>query len=289
MLGAAHIADKALLPALRAARSAETLAIASRDPARARAMAEKHGVPRVHDSYDSLLADAEIDAVYIPLTNDQHLPWTLRALAAGKHVLCEKPLAMSSAEAEQMAAAAIAAGRLLMEAFMYRFNPRQRELVASMRGQVVRHVAASFGFRLRDPDNYRARPDLGGGALMDVGCYCIDVSRWLLGEPIGARAYMRSEAVDMTVTGVLRFDSGATASIWGSFESPERQSLEVVTDDQVIRVERPFSSMEPEDPYRVMVEEFSAAALGGGPSPLPLEWSIANMRAIELVRGSATG
>jgi D-xylose 1-dehydrogenase (NADP+, D-xylono-1,5-lactone-forming) len=287
VLGAAHIADKALLPALRAARNAETLAIASRDPGRARAVAEKHGVPRVHDSYDSLLADAEIDAVYIPLTNDQHLPWSLRALAAGKHVLCEKPLAMSSAEAEQMAAAAGAAGRLLMEAFMYRFHPRQRELVASMEGRTVRHVAATFGFRLRDPANYRAQPELGGGALMDVGCYCIDVARWLLGEPVGAHAYMRSQAVDMTVTGVLRFDSGATASIWASFESPERQSLEVVTDDQVIRVERPFSSMEPEDPYRVMVEEFSAAALEGRPSPLPLEWSIANLHAIELVRGSA--
>jgi predicted dehydrogenase len=287
VLGAAHIADKALLPALRAAGNAETLAIASRDPARARAMAGKHGVPRVHDSYDALLADAEIDAVYIPLTNDQHLPWTLRALAAGKHVLCEKPLALSAAEAEQMAAAASSAGRLLMEAFMYRFNPRMRRLVASMAGRQVLHVAAGFGFRLRDPANYRARPELGGGALMDVGCYCIDVSRWLLGEPIGARAFVRSDAVDMTVTGVMRFGSGATASIWASFESPERQSLEVVTDDEVVRVEKPFTSLEPEDPYRVMVEEFSAAVLGGGPSPLPLEWSIANMRAIELVRGSA--
>jgi predicted dehydrogenase len=287
VLGAAHIADKALLPALQAARGAEVLAIASRGQERAQALADKYRLPRVHATYDDLLADPEIDAVYIPLTNDQHLPWTLRALAAGKHVLCEKPIALTAAEAEQMAAAAQSAGRLLMEAFMYRFNPRMRRLLASMAGRNVRHVAASFGFRLRDPNNYRAQAELGGGALMDVGCYCVDVSRWLLGEPAGARAFARSDAVDMTVTAVMGFGSGATASIWASFESPERQSLEVVTDDEVIRVEKPFTSLEPEDPYRVMVEEFSAAALGGGPAPLPLEWSIANLRAIELVRGSA--
>ena len=287
MLGAAHIADKALLPALRAARGCEVLAIASREPERARLLAAKHGVPRVHDSYPALLADPELDAVYIPLTNDQHLPWTLRALAAGPHVLCEKPLALDAAQAQQMAAAAADSGLLLMEAFMYRFNPRMRELVASLAGRRVLHVAATFGFRLRDLGNYRGQAALGGGALMDVGCYCIDVARWLLGEPEAVRAFMRSGAVDMTVSGVLRFASGATASIWASFESPERQSLEVVTEADVLRIETPFTSMEPEDPYRVMVEEFSAAALGGGPSPLPLEWSIANLRAIDLVRRAA--
>ena len=287
MLGAAHIADKALLPALRSARGAEVVAIASRDPQRAQSMAARHGVPRVHDSYQALLADPELDAVYIPLTNDQHLPWTLRALAAGKHVLCEKPMAMDAAGAEQMAAAAAESGLLLMEAFMYRFNPRIQELVASLAGRRILHVAASFGFRLKDLGNYRAQPDLGGGALMDVGCYCIDVVRWLLGEPAEARAFVRSDAVDMTVSGILRFGSGASASIWASFESPERQSLEVVTENKVLRIEKPFTAMEPDDPYRLMVEEFSAAALGGGPSPLPLKWSIANLRAIELVRQAA--
>ena len=297
MLGAADIADKALLPAMRAAAGSEPLAIASRDPKRAQAMAARHGIPRVHATYDHVLADPDVDAVYLPLTNDAHKPWTLRALAAGKHVLCEKPLALNAAEAAEMGSAAHAAGRLLMEAFMYRFHPRMRELVAGMGGRRVRHVHAAFGFRMKDPGNYRARSELGGGALYDVGCYCVDVSRWLLGEPDQVRAFAHppsdlpplagggkvgSHAVDMTTTALLHFPSGATASVWASMESPEHQVLEIVTTDEVTRVEKPFTSMESVDPYRVMVEEFAAAASSGGASPLPVEWSIANLRALDL-------
>jgi D-xylose 1-dehydrogenase (NADP+, D-xylono-1,5-lactone-forming) len=263
------------------------LAIASRDPARARALAARHQVPRVHETYEALLADPEVDAVYVPLTNDAHRPWTLRGLAAGKHVLCEKPLAMNAAEAEEMGAAATAAGRLLMEAFMYRFQPRLRALAASLAGRRLRHVHAAFGFTLRDPANYRLRAELGGGALYDVGCYCVDVVRWLLGEPDAARAFMRGDPVDMTTSALLHFASGATASVLASFESPEHQVLEIVTDEEVLRIERPFTSQEPDDPYRLMVEEFSAAALRGGPSPLPLDWSIANARGLDRIREAA--
>jgi D-xylose 1-dehydrogenase (NADP+, D-xylono-1,5-lactone-forming) len=282
VLGAADIADKALLPAMRAAAGSEPLAIASRDPKRAQAMAARHGIPRVHATYDHVLADPDVDAVYLPLTNDAHKPWTLRALAAGKHVLCEKPLALNAAEATEMGSAAHAAGRLLMEAFMYRFHPRMRELVAGMAGRQVRHVHAAFGFRMKDPGNYRARSELGGGALYDVGCYCVDVSRWLLGEPDQVRAFAHRGSVDMTTTALLHFPSGATASVWASMESPEHQALEIVTTDEVTRVEKPFTSMESVDPYRVMVEEFAAAASSGGASPLPVEWSIANLRALDL-------
>ena len=285
MLGAADIADKALLPAMRAAAGSEPLAIASRSPQRAQALASRHGVPRVHATYDHLLADPDIDGVYLPLTNDAHRPWTLRALAAGKHVLCEKPLALNSAEAEEMAAAAGAAGRLLMEAFMYRFHPQMRMLASSLGGRSVRHVHAAFGFHLRDPENYRARSELGGGALYDVGCYCIDVARWLLGEPDQVRAFAHRGAVDMTTTALLHFPSGATASVWASMESPEHQALEVVTDQEVTRVEKPFTSMKPVNPYQVMVEEFTQAAQAGGPSPLSPAWSIANLRVLELASG----
>ncbi len=267
---------------MRAAAGSEPLAIASRRPQRAQALASRHGVPRVHATYDHLLADPDIDGVYLPLTNDAHRPWTLRALEAGKHVLCEKPLALNAAEGEEMAAAARSTGRLLMEAFMYRFHPQMRTLAAGLAGREVRHVHAAFGFRLKDPANYRARSELGGGALYDVGCYCIDVSRWLLGEPDQVRAFAHRGAVDMTTTAVLHFPSGATASVWASMESPEHQVVEVVTDAEVIRVEKPFTSMEPVNPYRAMVEEFTQAAQSGGPSPVPLEWSIANLRVLDL-------
>ncbi|HEX6350326.1 MAG TPA: Gfo/Idh/MocA family oxidoreductase [Candidatus Dormibacteraeota bacterium] len=281
VLGAADIADKALLPAMRAASGSEPLAIASRSPRRAQALAARHGVPRVHATYDHLLEDPDVDAVYLPLTNDAHKPWTLRALAAGKHVLCEKPLALNAGEGEEMAAAARSARRLLMEAFMYRFHPRMRGVVASMAGREVRHVQASFGFTLKDSGNYRARSELGGGALYDVGCYCIDVARWLLGEPDQVRAFAHGQAVDMTTTALLHFPSGATASVWASMQSPEHQVLEIVTADEVVRVEKPFTAMEPVNPYQVMVEEFAAAAQSGGQSPLPLEWSIANLRVLD--------
>ena len=241
-------------------------------------------MPRVHETYEALLADPDVDAVYLPLTNDRHRPWTLRALAAGKHVLCEKPLAMNAAEAEEMAAAATAARKVLMEAFMYRFQPQLRALAAAMAGRPLRHVHAAFGFTIRDLDNYRLRPELGGGALYDVGCYCVDVTRWLLGEPAEVRAFMRGDAVDMTTSALLRFPSGATASLWASFESPEHQVLEIVTDDEVVRMKQPFGAPGSNDPYRLMVEEFSAAAAGGGPAPQPVESSIANLRVLDAIR-----
>ena len=247
-------------------------------------MAERHAVPRVHETYEALLADPDVDAVYVPLSNDGHRPWTLRALAAGKHVLCEKPLALNAAEAEEMAAAAAAARRLLMEAFMYRFQPRLRALAEAMASRTLRHVHAAFGFTIRDLDNYRLRPELGGGALYDVGCYCVDVTRWLLGEPADVRAFRRGAPVDMTTSALLRFPSGATASLWASFESPEYQVLEIVTDDEVVRVEHPFGPPGSDDPYRVMVEEFSAAAESGGAAPLPVESSIANLRVLDAIR-----
>jgi D-xylose 1-dehydrogenase (NADP+, D-xylono-1,5-lactone-forming) len=288
VLGGAWIADRAVLPALRAAAGCELLAIASRDPARARELAGRHGIPRVHGDYAALLADPDVEAVYLPLPNALHLPWTERALAAGKHVLCEKPLALNATEAREMAGAARRAGRLLMEAVMYRFHPRMRALAERLSGAEVRHVSASFGFPIEAPGGYRLRPELGGGALLDVGCYVADVARWLLGEPERVEAVARRGVVDMTWSAVLGFAGGAQAALFASFESPQHQELVVVSADRVERLERPFTAWrDPDDPYRLMVEAFSEAARSGGRSPLPVESSIANMRLLDRIRDAA--
>src|SRR5438128_11453744 len=178
--------------------------MASRSPERAIAMLQPYPGVRILDSYDALLADPEVDVVYNPLPNSLHREWTLRALEAGKHVLCEKPIGLNAGEAEEMAAAASDAGKHLMEAFMYRFHPAMRELVASSRGAI--HVEASFGFQVREASDIRVHPALGGGALLDVGCYTVSVARWILGEPdrIVARSSIRN-GVDMTTCALLHF------------------------------------------------------------------------------------
>jgi predicted dehydrogenase len=289
VLGAAAIADRVLLPALRQAAGAELQAIASRDQARARELAARHGVPRVHADYAALLADPDVDAVYVPLPNSLHLPWTQRALAAGKHVLCEKPLALNATEAREMADAARASGRLLMEAVMYRFHPRMRALARSLAGAEIRHVAASFAFPLDAPGNYRLRPDLGGGALLDVGFYTADVARWLLGEPERVEAVIRQDGVDMSCTALLGFAGGGQAALFSSFESPELQELRVVCSDRVEVVEQPFTAWRnPHDPYQLMVEEFCEAVRTGAPPPVPLESSIATMRLLDRIRDAAS-
>jgi predicted dehydrogenase len=277
-----------MLPALRTARGSDLCAIAAREPERARRLAARHGVPHVHADYAELLADAEVDAVYLPLPNSLHLDWTLRALAAGKHVLCEKPLALNAMEGAEMAEAARAAGRLLMEAAMYRFDPSMRRLVASLAGSQVRHVSAAFGFPLAAPGNYRLRPELGGGALLDVGFYVADVARWLLGEPERVEAVIRREMVDMSCSALLGFPGGAQAALYASFESPELQELVVVGAERVERLERPFTgSPDPHEPYRLMVEAFSEAALAGDPAPLPLASSIGTLRLLDRIRDAA--
>jgi D-xylose 1-dehydrogenase (NADP+, D-xylono-1,5-lactone-forming) len=288
VLGAAWIADVALLPAMRRAAGAEPLAIAARDAARAAELASRHGVPRVHDDYAALLADPEVDAVYVPLPNSLHLEWTQRALAAGKHVLCEKPLALNATEGREMAEAARAAGRLLMEAAMYRFHPRMRALAAELAGAEVRHVSASFAFPIDKPDNYRMRPELGGGALLDVGFYVADVTRWLLGEPERVEAVIRRAAVDMSCSALLGFPGGAQAALFASFEAVEHQELVVVCGDRVERVEQPFTGWrDPLEQYCLMVEAFSEAVRTGGPAPLPVESSIANLRLLDRIRDAA--
>jgi predicted dehydrogenase len=280
-----------VIPAIEASRNGRLVSIASREADHARELASQHSFARVAESYEAVLEDRDVDAVYIPLVNTLHREWTLRALAAGKHVLCEKPLAINAAQAEEMAAASRTAGLHLMEAFMYRFHPRARTFVESVRDPL--YVDATFGFTIRDLANYRMRASLGGGALLDVGCYTVNIARWILGEPDEVFATFRrdtshDDAVDMTVTALLQFPSGGTASIWASFESPEEQELVVVERERTQRLTKPFSAWrDPNDPYQLMVESFADSVIENRPVAIPLDESVANMRVLDRIRAVA--
>jgi len=275
-----------VLPAIAASKNGRVVAIASRDPGRAKAVADAYPGAKAIHSYEALLANPEVDAVYIPLVNNLHKEWTLRAVAAGKHVLCEKPLAMNAQEAEEMAVVAKSAGKHLMEAFMYRFHPRTRRFVEALTNPM--YVQASFGFTVKDTSDFRLQAPLGGGALLDVGCYGVSVARWILGEPSNVLARSRmAGGVDMTTSALLQFPGGQTASVWASFESPEEQSLTVVAREDVHRLNRPFSSREEVDEYQVMVESFAESILLDKPVAIPLGESIANMKVLDRIKEAA--
>ena len=287
VLGAAHIAGTAVLPAIAASSNGLLVAMASRSAERAREMLSAYPDVRALGSYEALLAHTEVDAVYIPLPNHLHKEWTLRALRAGKHVLCEKPLALNAPEAEEMAAAARAAGRFLMEAFMYRFHPDMHAFVEALREPL--HVAASFGFTVSRPEDIRLQAPLGGGALLDVGCYTVSVARWILGEPehVWAHSTIRN-GVDMTTSALLDFPGGASAAAWSSLESAEIQEVTVITRDGVQRRAPAFNTRERHDPYRLMVESFAGSVLEDRPVAIPITESIANMRTLDRIRAAAT-
>ena len=284
VLGAAWIAGRAVLPAIAASTNGRLVALASRDLDRAEQMAAPYRGVKVTGSYEALLSDPDVEAVYLPLINSEHKSWTLRALQAGKHVLCEKPLAMNARDATEMAAAAEAAQRLLMEGYMYRFHPDMQAFVDDLIDPF--HVRASFGFTVKDRANYRLVDRLGGGALLDVGCYTVSVARWILGEPTDLLAAARVvHGVDLTVDVLLQFAGGQTASLWASLESPEAQELTVITPSRVHRRERPFSAWhDPHDPYRLMIESFGDSVIENKPVAIPLTESIANLRVMDRIR-----
>jgi len=275
-----------VLPAIAASSNGRVVAIASREPERAKHMADGFDGARAAASYEALLADPEVDAVYIPLVNSEHKPWTLRALEAGKHVLCEKPLALNAAEAEEMAAAAKRSGKHLMEAAMYRFHPRTRAFIETLADPV--YVQASFGFPLKNKTDYRLDSAMGGGALLDVGFYVVSVSRWILGEPSEVLAHSRlRDGTDMTTSALLTFPRGETAAVWASFESAEDQELTVVTHQGAYRLGRPFNWPDEVDQYQLMVESFAASVLNDRPVEIPLSESIANMRVLDRIKEAA--
>ena len=231
ILGAARIAPMALIAPARRNLEAAVVGVAARDTIRAAAFAAKHGIERVYTAYDELLADPGIDAVYNPLPNSLHARWTIRALEAGKHVLCEKPFSATVGEAEAMAEAATRTGRVLMEAFHYRYHPlfgRLRAIIAAGEIGTVRHLDASFCIPLLRASDIRWRADLAGGALMDTGCYAVHLLRHLAqSEPEvrAARAKWTSGGVDRWLTAELAFPTGATARVTCGLLQPRLLSI----------------------------------------------------------------
>jgi xylose dehydrogenase (NAD/NADP) len=246
VLSTARINQK-VIPGLQAA--GEVVTIASRDAGQAAAAAQEFGIPGTHASYEALLADESVEAVYIPLPNSLHVPWTVRALEAGRHVLCEKPLGRHADAVEQTFATAEQHGRILMEAFMYRHHPqieRLLQIVASGRIGALRAVDASFGFNLGTAANIRLDPALDGGALMDVGCYCLHAIRQLGGEPesLGAVQVAR-DGVDITFSAALRFPGGAVGHFDCGFAQAPRHHLEVVGETGSVFLADPWHGATP--------------------------------------------
>ncbi|HVN15691.1 MAG TPA: Gfo/Idh/MocA family oxidoreductase [Anaerolineales bacterium] len=227
VLGAAAIVPAALTDPARSTPEVEVVAIAARDPQRAQAFARRHHIPRVHPTYNDLLADPNIDAIYNPLPNGLHAEWTIRALKAGKHVLCEKPFASNARQAEEMAKVAAETGLVLSEAFAYRYHPlttRVKEILAKGEIGAVQHIEAKFCFLLPSPNNIRFQYELAGGALMDSGCYPVSLIRFIAeAEPtvVGARTKTVSPQVDSQMSADLSFADGRSAHLTCDMLSPK--------------------------------------------------------------------
>src|SRR6266545_7348099 len=248
VLGAAAIVPMALTDPARSVPEVQVVAIAARDPKRAEDFARKHDISRVHQTYTDLLHDPDLDAIYNPLPNSLHAEWTIRALKAGKHVLCEKPFASNAQEAEEMARAARETGLILSEAFAYRYHPltaRVKEIISSGEIGKVQHIDAQFCFLLPSPNNIRFKYELAGGALMDCGCYPVSLIRFLAeAEPAVERAEARLFApqVDRKMSADLSFADGRTAHLVCDMLSPRlfRSSLKVEGDEGKLQVFNPY-------------------------------------------------
>ena len=324
ILSTANIGTEKVIPGISKAERCDIVAIGSRDAGLGRRVAERLGIARVHGSYEALLADPDVDVVYIPLPNHLHAEWTIAAARAGKHILCEKPLAMTVADAERMIEAAEAAGVRLMEAFMYRHHPSWvavRELVASGRIGALSSIQTWFGYFNDDATNIRNIHEYGGGALYDIGCYAINLSRMLFdGEPSRVAASLRRDpasGVDVLVSAILDFEPGI-ATFTCSTRTETDQRVHIYGADGRISIGIPFNippdrptqvfvtaggdppvapatevlEFATKDPYTAEAEAFAAAILDGGPTPVSPADALANMRVIEAVfaaaeRGSA--
>ncbi|HYP47153.1 MAG TPA: Gfo/Idh/MocA family oxidoreductase [Thermoleophilaceae bacterium] len=247
LLSTARI-NKALAEGARLADGVEVVAIGSRDRARAEAQARELGVERAHGSYEALLEDPEVDAVYVSLPNSMHVEWSIRALEAGKHVLCEKPMARDPEQVERAFAVAEGAGRVLTEAFMWRHHPQARRLAELVpRVGELRLVRSAFSFPLGDPTDVRLSAGLEGGALMDVGCYCVSGARLVAGEPEEVAGYgvVGGDGVDVRFSGVMRFPGHVLAHFACGMDMAAGHSLEVIGSDGSLFVADPWHSRTP--------------------------------------------
>ncbi len=319
ILSTANIGTEKVIPAMQSAERTEVVAIASRQLDRAEAAAAELGIPAAHGSYEDLLDDPGVDAVYIPLPNHMHASWTVAALEAGNHVLCEKPIGMSSGEAREMSAAAEETGKVLIEAFMYRLQPAWQaavELVDTGRIGELMAVRSWFSYFNDDPDNIRNIARFGGGGLMDIGCYNVNLSRMLFGaEPSGVAAAMTRDAasgVDILTSAILEFGDKTSVFACSTRATPDQQ-VQVMGTGGRFTVEIPFNitpteatrllvwdgdgalarppdeilEFAPADQYTLQAEAFAATVLDGAPPFLSMEDSIANMEVIEAIVAAA--
>jgi xylose dehydrogenase (NAD/NADP) len=311
LLSTANINDKLLAGAAESDR-VDVIAVASRDFARAEAYARERGIERAYGSYAELLADSYVEAVYISLPNSLHVEWSIRALEAGKHVLCEKPLSRRAEDVERAFDVAERSGRLLMEAFMYRHNPQTAKLEELVGGGAIgrlRLVRAAFSFPLTDSPDVRLDPALDGGGLMDVGCYCVSGVRLLAGEPehVYGEQIVCSTGVDEVFTATMRFSGDVLAQFDSGLILQERDELEAIGEEGSLFLDDPWHckkpvielrtdagteliSVEPADSYRLELENLSDAIRGEAEPLLGREDAVGQARAIEaLYRSAAEG
>ncbi len=303
VLGYAGIAYKHLIPAMAEAKNAEPYAIASRSPEKLREAAQAFGFPQTHASYEALLQDPGVDAVYIPLPNALHKEWTLKAARAGKHVLCEKPLALTAADCQEMIDTCNACGVYLMEAFMYRFTTRVKKLTELLSQGVVgeiRHINSTQRFVLQNPASIKLRASLGGGSFWDVGCYPINIIGMILqDEPVSYCAQkVETEGVDTSFTAVLKYKSGVICTASSGFDACSTWLTEINgtegslivrdsfldTDTPLLLVKDGQTTEIPVAPckrYVLEVEAFSKAVQTGQPPELDLRESVRNNGLIE--------
>jgi D-xylose 1-dehydrogenase (NADP+, D-xylono-1,5-lactone-forming) len=304
LLSTARI-NTAILTGAAQTETTEIVAVASRDQARADAYAREHGLERAHGSYEALLEDGDIDVVYNSLPNGLHVEWSIRALEAGKHVLCEKPLDKRPDEVERAFDAADANGRLLMEAFMYRHHPQTLKAAELVEGGAIgelRQLRSRFSFTLRDEADVRMLPELDGGSLMDLGCYCISMQRVLAGEPelVFGRQRTAATGVDVGFAGILEFAGHVLGEFHCGFDLPESNGLEAVGSDGMLVVPDPVRCRDPHvevngervdvedvDRYCLQVKNFSEAVRGRGRPLLGREDALAQARTIAALYRSA--
>jgi xylose dehydrogenase (NAD/NADP) len=308
ILSTARINDLFIAGA-RQSPAVELVAVASRDRDHAEAYAAERGIDRAHGSYEALLADPEVEVVYISLPNSLHVEWSVRALQAGKHVLCEKPLSRRTADVERAFEAAAREDRVLMEAFMYRHHPQTGRLIELIdQGAIgrLRLVRAAFSFAAQDAANIRLSAALDGGALMDVGCYCVSGARLIAGEPerVSAEQTLGGDRVDVAFAATMRFPGEVLAHFDAGLALASRDELEVVGEDGALFLDDPWHCREPvielrrgaeterieveaADPYRLEAENMSAAVRGEAPPLLGSDDALGQAQAIEALYEAA--
>jgi xylose dehydrogenase (NAD/NADP) len=302
--------NRKVIPGAHESPKVELLAVASRDASRAREYAAEWKIDRAYGSYDELLADPDVEAIYNPLPNTMHVEWSIKAMEAGKHVLCEKPVSRHPADVERAFDAAERTGRILSEAFMYRHNPqtaRLSQLVGEGAIGELRLIRVAFSYGLYDPENIRLRTDVEGGALMDVGCYCVSGARLLAGEPqrVFGEARIGETGTDWVFTGTLRFAGDVLANFDCGTALAERDELEAVGSEGSIFLDDPWHCINPvieltggerterielerADSYRLELENVSDAIRGEAELLLGRDDAVGQARVLEALHESAT-